>query len=70
MYNAKIVSNVTWHVYAFVEATAISGPACVYNVVSTNLVIVLSIAFIIPIVLAPLAFANFIAAIVSAVSPD
>ena len=29
-YTAKISNNTTCDVYAFVDATAISGPACVY----------------------------------------
>ena len=28
-YTANIPSNTTWEVYALVDATAISGPACV-----------------------------------------
>ena len=31
-YIARIASNTTWEEYALVEATAISGPACVYIV--------------------------------------
>ena len=53
-----------------VEATAISGPACVYRVKSASLVIELPITFEIAIVLLPHVFAFFKAAIVSAVSPD
>ena len=65
-----MLRSTTCEVYAFVEATAISGPARVYIEQSASLVIELPITFDIASVFAPFDFASFNAAIVSAVSPD
>ncbi len=62
-------SDISWQVKAFVEATPISGPACIYVPASTSLAIVLPITLTIPIVVAPSFCASFMAARVSAVSP-
>ena len=64
------VKIVTWAVNAFVEATPISGPACVYDPQSVSLEIELPTTLQIPISVAPLSLASFKAAKVSAVSPD
>ena len=60
----------SWVVNAFVDATPISGPACVYKTSLDSLAILLSITLHIDITLAPFLFASFTAARVSAVSPD
>ena len=56
-------------VNALVEATPISGPACVYMPASVNLAIDEPTTLHIPKIVAPFSFANLIAASVSAVSP-
>ena len=60
----------SWLTYALVEATQISGPACVCSTCCPSREIVLPITFTMPSVVAPCAAAIRIAAIVSAVSPD
>jgi hypothetical protein len=57
-------------VNAFVDATPISGPAWVYAPVCVSLAIEEPTTLHTPYTKAPLDFANFIAASVSAVSPD
>ena len=53
-----------------VEATEISGPACVYTTISASLAIDEPLTLTIAIVSAPACFASSSAALVSAVSPD
>jgi hypothetical protein len=53
-----------------VLATPISGPACVYAPPSETLAIEEPTTLQIPKIIAPLDFANYLAANVSAVSPD
>ena len=53
-----------------VEATPISGPACVYTVPSASRVAMLPTTLQMAMLLAPLRFASRSAASVSAVSPD
>ena len=55
---------------AFVEATPISGPACVYDPASVIREIEEPTTLQIPRIVAPLDFASSSAANVSAVSPD
>ena len=61
---------VTCAVKAFVEATPISGPACVYEPAWVSRGIELPTTLQIPIIVAPFDLASFTAASVSAVSPD
>ena len=68
--NAINVNSVIWVVKAFVEATPISGPACVYAPAFVSLAIVDPTTLQTPNTKAPFDFASLIAANVSAVSPD
>ena len=76
MFLANAISNAIRYIiaictiYAFVEATDISGPACVYTTISASLAIDEPLTLTIAIVSAPLCFASSKAAFVSAVSPD
>ena len=62
--------TVIWVVKAFVEATPISGPAWVYDPALTSLLIEEPTTLHIPYKKAPSFLASFIAANVTAVSPD
>ena len=66
---ASIVSTATWPVKAFVEATPISGPTCIYVPACVALAMLEPMAFTIPYMNAPFLFASSTAARVSAVSP-
>ncbi len=63
-------SATNWDVNAFVDATPISGPACVYTVPSASRVAMLPTTLQIATLLAPSRFASRSAPSVSAVSPD
>ena len=69
-FKAIKVNTVICVVKALVEATPISGPACVYAPAFVSLAIVDPTTLHTPKTKAPLDFANLIAASVSAVSPD
>ena len=69
-FNAISVKSVICVVKAFVDATPISGPACVYAPACVSLAIEDPTTLQIPKTNAPFDFANLIAASVSAVSPD
>ena len=68
--NAIRVNTVTCAVNALVDATPISGPACVYDPASVIRAIDEPTTLQIPRMVAPLDFASSRAANVSAVSPD
>jgi len=69
-YNANIYNMASCAVYAFVEATLISGPACVYNTPSASRTNDEPTTLQIATTRAPFFRASFTAASVSAVSPD
>ena len=70
IFNAINVKTVICVVKAFVDATPISGPACVYAPAFVSLAIEDPTTLQTPKTKAPFDFASFIAAKVSAVSPD
>jgi hypothetical protein len=65
-----MIITVSWVVNALVDATPISGPACVYVPALEALAIEEPTTLQIPYTKAPFSLASFIAASVSAVSPD
>ena len=69
-YTANRYSTESCVVYPFVVATAISGPAQVYRVWSASFAMVLPTTLTMASVLAPRLWHSFMAAMVSAVSPD
>ena len=69
-FSAKRYSATSWVVNAFVEATPISGPACVWIVPCASRVAMLPTTLQIARLRAPFPFASRKAASVSAVSPD
>ena len=70
MYMPRITSAVICEVKALVEATPISGPACVISVPAASRVIMDPTTLQIASVFEPFCFASRCAASVSAVSPD
>ena len=70
MYMPRITSAVICDVNAFVDATPISGPACVISVPAASRVIIDPTTLQMASVFEPFCFASRWAARVSAVSPD